>query len=324
MAIDDQIARWMRNRPTAAMCLVGVWFSSGCNLDDLLESHGGFRETSSYRASYDDTLLELARQYKLGYVEIVAANPDTDPWIPGEGTDVVLPTIHLMPKINDAEPEGIIINLADMRLYFFQKRGDAPKSFPIGIGRDGLGTPTGETKVVGKRANPSWHPTERMRKEDPELPEVVPPGPDNPLGTHAMYLGWSQYLIHGTNQPWGVGRRVSSGCVRMYPEDVESLFEMVEVGTKVTVIDQPIKFGWIGGELYMEAHPTQKQSDQLESKGEFDRKLDSSVVEQAIAVAGKDHSRLNWSRIRRATIERRGYPVRVTRDHTQLQSSGLE
>jgi len=314
MATDDQMVPWTRRRPTAAMCLVGVWFSSGCNLDDLLETHGGFRETSSYQASYDDTLLELARQNKLGYVEIVAANPGTDPWVPGEGTDVVLPTIHLMPNLDDAEPEGIIINLADMRLYYFRKRGGAPESFPIGIGRDGLGTPTGVTEVVRKRADPSWHPTKRMRKEDPELPEVVPPGPDNPLGNRAMYLGWPQYLIHGTNKPWGVGRRVSSGCVRMYPEDVEKLFEMVEVGTKVTVIDQPVKFGWIGNELYMEAHPTQKQSDQLEAEGEFDRRLDSDVVEQVIAAAGEDRGRLDWSGIRRATIERRGYPVRVTRN----------
>lgn len=311
--MSDQNLPWTRRRPTAAMCLVGVWFSSGCNLESLLNNDGSFRETSIYQATYDDTLLDLARQHKLGYVEMVAANPGTDPWVPGEGTDVVLPTIHLMPNLDDAEPEGIIINLADMRLYFFQKPGDAPRSFPIGIGRDGLGTPTGVTKVTRKKADPSWHPTERMRREDPELPEVVPAGPDNPLGNRAMYLGWPQYLIHGTNKPWGVGRRVSSGCVRMYPEDVEALFEMVEIGTKVTVIDQPIKFGWIGDELYMEAHPTQQQSDQLEAEGQFDRLLDSSVVDQVIAVAGEDGGRLDWSGIRQATIERRGYPIRITR-----------
>ena len=295
------------------MCLVGVWFSSGCNLDTLLDAHGGLRETSSYQASYDDTLLELARRHKLGYVEMVAANPDTDPWVPGEGTNVILPTIHLMPSLDDEKPEGIIINLADMRLYFFNKSGDPPLSFPIGIGRDGLKTPTGVTKVTRKREDPSWRPTKRMRTEDPELPEVVPAGPDNPLGTRAMYLGWPEYLIHGTNKPWGVGRRVSSGCVRMYPEDVETLYEMVDVGTKVTVIDQPIKFGWIGSELYMEVHPTQEQSDQLEAKGEFDRQLDSSVVDQALAVAGVHRGRLDWSGIRRATIERRGYPIQITR-----------
>ncbi len=305
--------QWTRKQPPVAMCLVGVWFSSGCNLDTLVDGKGGFRETSSYQASYDDTLLELARRHKLGYVEMVAANPGTDPWVPGEGTDVILPTVHLMPNLNNESPEGIVINLADMRLYFFDDDGSPPRSFPIGIGRDGLLTPTGVTKVTHKRENPTWRPTKRMREEDPELPEVVLAGPDNPLGTRAMYLGWPEYLIHGTNQPWGVGRRVSSGCVRMYPEDVEALFELVNVDTKVTVIDQPVKFGWIGSELYMEVHPTQEQSDQLEAKGDFERKLDGRVVDQVLAVAGEHRARLNWSGIRRAVMERRGYPIQITR-----------
>ncbi|MEM7041741.1 MAG: L,D-transpeptidase family protein [Pseudomonadota bacterium] len=296
-----------------AMCLVGVWFSSGCNLDTLLHRDGGLRETASYRTAYEDTLLDLARQFKLGYVEMVAANPGTDPWVPGEGTDVVLPTVHLMPELQGEKPEGIIINLADMRLYFFEEGSAAPRSFPIGIGRDGLNTPVGVTEVVSKRRDPSWRPTVRMRQEDPELPDVVPAGPDNPLGTRAMYLGWPEYLIHGTNKPWGVGRRVSSGCVRMYPEDVETLFELVTVGTKVTVIDQPIKLGWIGGELFIEAHPTQEQSDELEAKGRFEPELHSDIVEQILTVVGENRGRLDWGTIRKAAIERRGYPIQITR-----------
>lgn len=298
---------------TLAMCLVGVWFSSGCNFDSLLDRDGGLRETASYKTVYEDTLLDLARRFKLGYVEMVAANPGTDPWVPGEGTDVVLPTVHLMPELGETQPEGIVINLADMRLYYFDAHSRAPRSFPIGIGRDGLNTPTGVTKLVGKRKDPTWHPTARMREENPELPEVVPAGPDNPLGNRAMYLGWPQYLIHGTNKPWGVGRRVSSGCVRMYPEDVETLFDLVDVGTKVTVIDQPIKLGWIGGELFMEAHPTQDQSDQLEAKGRFEPELGSEIVEQILTVVGDRRSRLDWGGIRKTAIERRGYPIRITR-----------
>ena len=302
-----------RRSNTLAMCLVGVWFSSGCNLDGLLDSDGGLREAASYQTVYDDTLLDLAREFKLGYVEMVAANPGTDPWVPGEGTDVVLPTVHLMPDLGKAKLEGVVINLADMRLYFFEGNDVAPRSFPIGIGRDGLHTPTGVTEVVRKKKDPAWRPTHRMREEDPELPEVVPAGPENPLGTRALYLGWPEYLIHGTNKPWGVGRRVSSGCVRMYPEDVELLYELIDVGTKVTVIDQPVKLGWIGGELFMEAHPTQEQSDQLEAKGHFDPLLDSDVVERVLAIAGDERGRLDWSGIRQATLERRGYPIRITR-----------
>lgn len=299
--------------PKLAMCLVGVWFSSGCDLGSLLDDQGGLRETASYRTVYEDTLLDLARQFKLGYVEMVAANPGTDPWVPGEGTDVVLPTVHLMPDLVDADPEGIVINLADMRLYFFEDAISAPKSFPIGIGRDGFNTPIGVTKVIRKKKNPNWHPTARMRKEDPELPKIVPAGPENPLGTRAIYLGWPQYLIHGTNKPWGVGRRVSSGCVRMYPEDVEALFDIVQEDTKVTVVDQPIKLGWIDGELFIEAHPNQRQSDQLEAKGHFEPELGSQIVEQIMAAVGKKRSRLDWGSIRKAAIERRGYPIQITR-----------
>jgi L,D-transpeptidase ErfK/SrfK len=213
----------------------------------------------------------------------------------------------------DAEPQGIVINLSDMRLYYFEAPDAPPRSYPIGIGREGLTTPVGTTEVVRKAKNPTWRPTARMRAEHPEYPAVVPPGPDNPMGTRAMYLGWPQYAIHGTDKPWGVGRRASSGCIRMYPEDAEELFDLIGIGTRVTVVDQPIKLGWIDGALFMEAHPTQSQSDELEALGRFDPVLPSSVVDQVLAAAGTEAARLDWSQIRRATIERRGYPVRVTR-----------
>jgi L,D-transpeptidase ErfK/SrfK len=299
-----------RRQPSMAACLIGVWFSSGCNLGSMMDAEGNLRETASYRTAYEDTLLEVARRFNLGYVELVAANPGTDPWLPGEGTNVVLPTVHLMP---DAEPEGIVINLADMRLYYFHAPDEEPISYPIGIGRDGLLTPTGTTSVVRKMKDPIWRPTSRMRAEKPELPAEVLPGPDNPLGDRAIYLGWSSYLIHGTNKPLGIGRRVSSGCIRMYPEDIVELFEKVTVGTRVTVVDQPIKLGWIDGALYMEAHPTQQQSDQLEELGRFEPLLPGSVVDQVTKVAGDQIARLDWARIRQAAVERRGYPIRITR-----------
>lgn len=299
-----------RRRPSVALCLVGVWFSSGCVVASMVDNEGNLREATSYRAAYEDTLLDVARRFNLGYVEMVAANPGTDPWLPGQGTDVVLPTVHLMPE---AEPEGIIINLADMRLYYFPGNEAEPLSYPIGIGRDGLLTPVGTTKVVRMKKDPEWRPTPRMREETPELPAVVEAGPDNPLGHRALYLGWPQYLIHGTNKPLGIGRRVSSGCIRMYPEDVEALFEMVEIGTPVQVVDQPVKLGWIEGNLFLEAHPTQAQSDQLEAEGRFDPSLPSSIVDMVIAAAGAEANRLDWSRVRTASLERRGYPIRITR-----------
>jgi L,D-transpeptidase ErfK/SrfK len=302
--------RMLDLRLAVALCLAGMVTAGAAGGTGLPDPYDGLRETTTYRATYQDTLLDVARRFKLGYVEIVAANPGTDPWIPGEGTNIVLPTVHLPP---DAPAEGIVVNLADMRLYYFAEPGGPMQSFPIGIGRDGLLTPLGTTEVVRKTKDPTWRPTARMRAEKPELPEAVPPGPDNPLGNRAMYLGWSQYLIHGTNKPLGIGRRTSSGCVRMYPEDVEYLYDRVAVGTKVTVVDQPIKLSWIDDALYIEAHPTQAQSDQIELSGSFDPILDSRVVDQVLAVAGAKASALDWSRIRQATLERRGYPIRITR-----------
>jgi L,D-transpeptidase ErfK/SrfK len=310
----------MRSSPAVALCLVGVWFSSGCNLVQMIDGQGALRETTTYRAVYEDTLLDVARRFHLGYVEMVAANPGTDPWLPGEGAEIILPTVHLLPAV---EPEGIVINLADMRLYYFGEPGTEPRSYPIGIGREGLTTPVGSTKVLRKQKDPTWWPTARMRGEDPTLPEVVGPGPDNPMGNRAMYLGWPTYAIHGTNKPLGIGRRTSSGCIRMYPEDAEALFDLVEVGTKVTVVDQPIKLGWIEGQLFIEAHPNQQQSDQLEVNGTFDAELPSGVVDQVLAAAGDETSRLDWSRIRQATLERRGYPIRITNGWAISQPSGF-
>jgi L,D-transpeptidase ErfK/SrfK len=218
----------------------------------------GKPEIYSLRA--DDTLVDLARDRGLGYVELVAANPGVDPWIPPEDVEVVLPHAHILPA---APRNGIVINLADQRLYYFPE-DDRPQSFAIGVGRQGYETPLGATKVIGKRKDPTWTPPASARADDPSLPAVVPPGPENPLGNRALYLEWPAYLIHGTNEPYGIGRRVSRGCIRLYPEDIEHLFDAVESGTVVHVVDQPIKVGWSRGELYLEAHPSLSQASEIE------------------------------------------------------------
>lgn len=263
-----------------------------------------------HRATHEDTLLALARSQGLGYVEMIAANPGIDPWLPGAGTEVVLPTVHLIP---DVPREGIAVNLAEMRLYYFTGDGGTITTYPLGIGREGRGTPTGGTRVERKTENPSWYPPASIRAERPELPSVVPPGPDNPLGHRALYLGWPAYLIHGTHQPWGVGRRVSAGCIRMYPEDVERLYELVPIGTRVTVVDQPFKFAWVEGDLYMEASPTQRQADEIELYGQFEVDMPVDLAETAEMAAGDERGRLDWTTMRRAALERRGFPIRVTR-----------
>ncbi len=213
-----------------------------------------------------ETLIDLARHHGLGYNEIVAANPGLDPWLPPVGAEVVLPTRYILPS---APREGIIINLAEMRLYYYPPPapgGDAVvMTFPIGIGQEGWSTPIGITRVIDKVENPTWTVPQSIRRAHAEagtpLPAVVPPGPDNPLGNHAMRLGWTSYLIHGTNKTFGVGMRVSHGCIRMYPEDIEALFERVPLSTPVWIIDQPYKLGRDNGRLYMEAHAPVENPD---------------------------------------------------------------
>lgn len=268
-------------------------------------------EMESYKAIYEDTLVHLARKHNLGFVEMRAANPKLDPWIPGEGAVVTLPKRHLLP---DVPREGIVVNLPEMRVYAYLNGNEAPYTYPIGIGREGLETPVGKTSVVRKKDGPTWRPTKRMLEEDPELDSVVPPGPDNPLGTHALYFGWPTYLIHGTNRPYGIGRRVSSGCIRLYPEDISKFFEQVPVGTKVNVIDQPIKVAWIDDSLYLEAHPDMAQSIKMEESGTVESyNLDDDDINLVIDRAGQFQDRLNWPRVRMALRERKGYPVRVAR-----------
>ena len=268
-----------------------------------------------YRAAFEDTLLDVARAHDLGFVEVRAANPGIDPWLPGADARIVLPSAHLLP---DAPREGIVINLSEMRLYFFPEPGAEPETFPIGIGREGWQTPTGTSRIVRKTEAPSWYPPESIRAERPELPAVVEPGEDNPLGSHALYLDWPAYLIHGTNRPWGIGRRISSGCIRMYPEDIIDLFARVPVNTPVTVVDQPVKLGWIGDALYLEAHPTQHQSDVLEVDGRFDPEVPTGILGQVEAFAKAEDApeagqEIDWAAVLAAVKERRGYPVRVSR-----------
>jgi L,D-transpeptidase ErfK/SrfK len=208
-------------------------------------------------ARYEDTFVTLARTHNVGFEALRRANPGVDAWLPGEGTRIVVPGQFVLPK---APRRGIVVNLPELRLYYFPD-GDAERviTHPISIGRMDWRTPLGRTSVVGKTRNPAWYPPQSIRDEhaamnDP-LPAVVPPGPDNPLGEHALRLGIpGGYLIHGTNKPSGVGMRVTHGCIRMFPEDIEALFTLVEPGTPVHIVNQPYKLGWGSDGLYLEAH----------------------------------------------------------------------
>ena len=210
-------------------------------------------------ATKEDTLIDIARRYSLGYDEIVHANPGVDRWAPGVGTPIVLPTRYVLP---DTPRDGLVLNVAEMRMYYYPKASadgqQVVLTYPVSIGRMDWKTPLGATRVISKEVDPAWRPPASIKAEHAAegdfLPDVIPGGPDNPLGRYAMRLGVPGYLIHSTNKPYGIGMRVTHGCVRMYPEDIERLFGMVPVGTTVRLIDQPVKVGRFNGELYVESH----------------------------------------------------------------------
>ncbi len=259
-----------------------------------------------------DTLLDVARRFSLGYEEIQNANPGVDVWLPGTGTPVALPKRRLLPM---APREGIVINLPEHRLYYYPvPRPGEPAvvwSFPVSIGKMDWNTPLGMTRIVSKTRNPTWTPPKSVREEHARrgdiLPAVVPAGPDNPLGLFAMRLGipGGAYLIHGTNRPAGVGMQVTHGCMRLYPEDIERLFELVPVNTPVRIVNQPYKFGWHEGQLWVEAHPGLKE-DVVDPP---------SLTDLSSLIVGATRQRLipiDWARAEQVWRETRGIPQVVS------------
>ncbi len=202
-----------------------------------------------------DTFNKIGRRYDMGYFELVEANPTMDPLHLRPGSIVVIPSRFILPP---GQRHGLVINLAELRIYYYPLQRHVVITFPVGIGREGWDTPLGSSWIAGKMRNPTWIVPESIRKdrakEGINLPVKVPPGPDNPLGGYAMRLKQATYLIHGTNDSQGVGRRSSAGCIRLFPEDIESLFSEVPTKEKVTIIDAPYKFGWDKHKLYLEAH----------------------------------------------------------------------
>ena len=242
-------------------------------------------ELQVVRATKDDTLSDIARRFNLGYEELVRANPGVDPWLPGAGREIVLPTQFVLP---DAQREGLVVNLAAMRVFYFPKRKPDEQqvviTHPIGIGKVGWVTPEGVTKVVGKKKNPVWVPPLSVRKEHAEngdpLPKVVPAGDDNPLGAYAMTLSWPGYLIHGTNKPYGVGMRSSHGCMRFYPEDIALLFDEITIGTRVQVVNQRVVSGWHNGQLYVQVMPPPEEETPSADDDEVIRKVKTTKAKQ--------------------------------------------
>jgi L,D-transpeptidase ErfK/SrfK len=279
---------------------------------------------SRIRLGDEEKLFDVARRYGLGYPEIVRANPGADIWAPGGTQEILLPVRRILPP---TPHEGVVVNLPEHRLYYYPKLKAGEKrvvvTYPVSIGRMDWHSPLGETRIIAKERHPNWYPTESVRKEhaargDP-LPKVVPPGPKNPLGEYKMRLavGDGTYEIHGTNNPVAVGLAVTHGCIRMYPEDVAALFASVPVGTKVWLINEPIKIAYLDGKLLLEVHPP------VDGEGQV-AQVDLDVMSQKLRLAlGSDTAAIHWEFARKALEAATGVPtvVGVRAQVTQASAS---
>jgi L,D-transpeptidase ErfK/SrfK len=265
-------------------------------------------EITRYTAKQDELLPDIARRFDLGYTELAAANPGVGQWMPPVGREITIPALYVLPE---APRRGIVVNLAQYRLYYFEPESDRVLTYPIGIGVIGKKTPLGTTRVADKKANPTWRPPPSIHAEHPGLPAAVPPGPDNPLGAFALYLGWPKYLIHGTNKPDGIGRNVSHGCIHLYPEDIARWFPTVPVGTPVRVVNQPATAGWKGDALYVAVYPTQAQTEAIDTEHPVPREPARGVAAIVKAAAGEYAKSVDWKAVDRAAEERSGVPVQV-------------
>ncbi len=270
-------------------------------------------------AESSDTLLDIARHHGLGFHEIKRVNPGIDTWLPETDQQIILPSRYVLPR---AKRRGLVLNIPEMRLYFFPSEKIDGKSqvitYPLGVGRQGWQTPYIDTRIIQKTKDPYWHPPKSIREEHEEagdpLPKRVPPGPDNPLGNYAMRLGLPDYLIHGTNKPYGIGMRVSHGCIRLYPEDIEELFPMVKVKTPVKIVNQPYKVGIRDNKIWLEAHPfLEEDSDQFQDNL-------TSVVKMIVDLTDEENYRIEWDLAKRIIREMKGIPIVIGR----LKSSQMQ
>lgn len=298
------------NRCIVSLCSALLFFATAAHsltFDLPPDGEDVVGSPSHVTSRYEDTLPAIAMRHGLGYREIVSANHTLNPWLPGEGTRISLPTQFILPP---GPRTGVVLNLPELRLYYYPPGGNTVVTFPIGIGREGWTTPEGSTVTTFSIHKPTWYPPRSIRDEHAaagdELGHSVPPGPDNPLGEYALFLDMPGYLMHGTNKPLGVGMRVSHGCIRLYPDDIESLVKSVKNGTAVNIIKKPYKAGWRKGRLYLEAH--KPLAEEFEKTG-----LDLTRMVAAVIDAHNDQDvKVNWELAEESARKPSGMPVPIT------------
>lgn len=267
------------------------------------------------RVESHDDFSTIAQRYHVGFYELVDSNPKVDPDHPTPGTVLVIPSQYLLPEIKRT---GIIINLAAMRLYYFPENKKYFYTYPIGIGRENWNTPLGALRIIQKIKDPVWIVPDSVReyreKNNDPVPKRMPAGPNNPLGKFALRLSVPTYLIHGTNDPSSVGRRSSAGCIHLYPEDIEELYAMVPLKTRVFIINQPYIAGLHRGKFYIEAHlPLREQRDQLSNS--------NAVIAELITPLPKTDqlSVIDWDRATEVLKEHVGVPIPISKTLTQAR-----
>lgn len=296
--------------PVFSLLLLCALFSAQVQaLTFRLDGNEVVGEPITMRTDYEDTFVELGRVYGLGFRELMQANPGVLPWVPGEGTEIVLPLSFILPRGVGGDGETIVLNLAEFRMYHFLPEKDTVRTYAVGIGRQGWETPTVETRVTSIAADPTWTPPESIRREHAAmgdiLPRVVPPGPDNPLGKYAVRLSEPGYLFHGTNKKLGIGMRVSHGCVRLYDGDIEELAHSVSRGAPVKIINEPVKAGWLGDRIYLEVHP------RLEEEGDKPVNV-KRIIGEAMMHKPETIIDIDWEKVDRLIEQENGIPTDIT------------
>ncbi|GKS69923.1 L,D-transpeptidase ErfK/SrfK [Nitrosomonas sp. PY1] len=281
-----------------------------------------FGQIKTIKVNSKDTLLDIARQYDIGQAEILLANPSVDRWLPEDNDEVILPSRYIIPNV---DRKGLVINLAEMRVYYFPETKNSNNkpvviTHPVGIGRMDWITPLGTSKIIEKKKDPTWTPPkslqlDRIANGEQPYPSVVPPGPTNPLGKYALRLSITggSYLIHGTIKPFGVGMRVSAGCIRMYPEDIEALFNKIPVGTQVRVINEPIKLGWLFDSLFIELHPPLEEDQ--EKYQNYERRVITFINDFFASQGDKrmQNIEIDQEALKQAILKKSGIPVLISR-----------
>lgn len=262
---------------------------------------------AAIKTQENDTLPDIARHFGLGYNDITLANPGIPVWTPAPDTRVLLPLSFILP---DSPHQGITLNLANMRLFYYPKnQPDTVYTYPVGIGRQSWNTPTGLTHIATKKAHPSWYVPDSILKEHAQqgdiLPAVVGPGPNNPLGLYVMNLGFERYLIHGTNKPYGIGMQVSHGCVQLYPEDIETLFNSITVGTPVRIVHQPYLTAWQDNMIYLEANEPLSKWAGTKSRQK------KQLLKELLRLGTEKNLAVDWAKVDRIIARADGIPTAI-------------